>query len=188
VIGIVRLLTKGHGICLWFGYTKQYMCKMYLEAQRSDAFARYGYKVCFAYKNTARRYETWSLWKVLSPICHFQLTWYVYSNILMVGLLLASGLGVCYRTSDMGLKLLRERESLCMCVFVYMHARVCTYVVGGGLCQILQTLWFELLKFEEQCNSVSTVIQLWALINLRTPEEGDSMFSETLVQYSATWY
>jgi hypothetical protein len=35
-------------------------------------------------------------------------------------------------------------------------------------------------------NGVSTIIQLWKPINLRTPEDGDDMFSETSVQNSAT--
>jgi hypothetical protein len=37
-------------------------------------------------------------------------------------------------------------------------------------------------------NSDSTAIELWRPINLRTPEDGNSTFSETSVRNSATWY
>jgi hypothetical protein len=36
-------------------------------------------------------------------------------------------------------------------------------------------------------NSVSTVIQLWKYIDLKTPEDGDDTFSKTSVRTSATW-
>jgi hypothetical protein len=41
---------------------------------------------------------------------------------------------------------------------------------------------------EKLSNSVSMVIQLLKPINLRTPENGDDTFSETLDQTSATRY
>jgi hypothetical protein len=37
-------------------------------------------------------------------------------------------------------------------------------------------------------NSISTVIQLWKLSNLRNPEDGDDTISETSVKASAARY